>query len=107
MLNDFISWWIDNTPEVVTGWNSKLYDIPYLVRRIDRILGEKLMKRLSPWGLVTEKKHILQGRKQLSYDIGGISQLDYLDLYKKFTYKAQESYRLDHIAGVELGSTRS
>ena len=106
LLHDFISWWIDNTPEVVTGWNSKLYDIPYLVRRIDRILGEKLMKRLSPWGLVTEQEVYIQGRKQLSYDIGGVSQLDYLDLYKKFTYTNQESYRLDHIANVELGQKK-
>ena len=106
LLHDFISWWIDNTPEVVTGWNSKLYDIPYLVRRIDRILGEKLMKRLSPWGLVTEQEVYIQGRKQMSYDIGGVSQLDYLDLYKKFTYTNQESYRLDHIANVELGQQK-
>ena len=106
LLNDFIAWWIDNTPEVVTGWNSKLYDIPYLVRRIDRILGEKLMKRLSPWGLVSEDETYIMGRKHISYDIGGISQLDYLDLYKKFTYKAQESYRLDYIASVELGQKK-
>jgi len=108
LLNNFINWWMieSNTPEVVTGWNSKLYDIPYLVRRIDRILGEKLMKRLSPWGLVTEDETYISGRKHLCYDIGGISQLDYLDLYKKFTYKAQESYRLDHIANVELGQQK-
>ena len=106
LLNDFISWWQDNIPEVVTGWNSKLYDIPYIVRRMDRILGEKLMKRLSPWGLVTQKELFINGRKQMTYDIGGMSQLDYLDLYKKFTYKAQESYRLDHIANVELGQKK-
>ena len=55
LLNDFINWWMieENTPEVITGWNSKLYDIPYMCRRIERILGEKLMKRMSPWGLVT------------------------------------------------------
>jgi len=106
LLNDFINWWMDNTPEVITGWNSKLYDIPYIVRRLDRVLGEKLMKRLSPWGLVTEQEIFISGRKQLSYDIGGISQLDYLDLYKKFTYTNQESYRLDHIANVELGQKK-
>jgi DNA polymerase elongation subunit (family B) len=108
LLNDFINWWMieDNTPEVITGWNSKLYDIPYLVRRIDRILGEKLMKRLSPWGLVTEDETYISGRKHISYDVGGISQLDYLDLYKKFTYTNQESYRLDHIANVELGQKK-
>ena len=71
----------ENTPEVITGWNSKLYDIPYLCRRIDRILGEKLKKRMSPWGLVTEEETYIAGRKHISYDIGGVSQLDYLDLY--------------------------
>jgi len=108
LLNDFINWWMieENTPEVITGWNSKLYDIPYIVRRLDRVLGEKLMKRMSPWGLVTEEETYISGRKYLSYDIGGISQLDYLDLYKKFTYTNQESYRLDHIANVELGQKK-
>jgi DNA polymerase elongation subunit (family B) len=106
LLKDFIHWWMDNTPEVVTGWNSELYDIPYLVRRMDRVLGEKLMKRMSPWGLVTEDEVYISGRKHISYDIGGISQLDYIKLYKKFTYKAQESYRLDHIANVELGQKK-
>jgi DNA polymerase elongation subunit (family B) len=108
LLNDFIAWWMteDNTPEVVTGWNIELYDIPYLVRRMDRVLGEKLMKRMSPWGLVTEKEVFINGRKHISYDVGGITQLDYLNLYKKFTYKAQESYRLDYIAEVELGQKK-
>lgn len=106
LLNDFISWWMQNTPDIVTGWNSELYDMPYMVRRIERILGEKLMKRLSPWGLVTEREIYIKGRKQTSYDVGGVSQLDYLNLYKKFTYKAQESYRLDYIASVELGQKK-
>ena len=108
LLNDFINWWMieDNTPEVITGWNTELYDIPYLVRRLDRVLGEKLMKRMSPWGLVTEGEVYISGRRHISYDIGGISQLDYLKLYKKFTYKAQESYRLDYITEVELGQKK-
>jgi len=108
LLNDFINWWMveDNTPEVITGWNIELYDIPYLVRRLDRILGEKLMRRMSPWGLVSEREIYIAGRKNISYDIGGVTQLDYLNLYKKFTYKAQESYRLDYIASVELGQKK-
>ncbi len=108
LLHDFINWWMieENTPEVITGWNIQLYDIPYLARRLDRVLGEKLMKRLSPWGLVTEDEVYISGRKHISYDVGGITQLDYLDLYKKFTYTNQESYRLDHIANVELGQKK-
>jgi len=108
LLSDFINWWMieDNTPEVITGWNSTLYDIPYLCRRLERILGEKLMRRMSPWGLVTEREIHIMGRKNITYDVGGVTQLDYLDLYKKFTYKAQESYRLDYIAKVELGQQK-
>ena len=106
LLNDFIYWWMDHAPEVITGWNSELYDIPYLIRRLDRVLGEKLMKRMSPWGLVTENEVFISGRKHISYDVGGITQLDYLNLYKKFTYTNQESYRLDHIAFVELGQNK-
>jgi len=108
LLNDFINWWMieENTPEVITGWNSELYDMPYLCRRLERILGEKLMRRMSPWGLVTEKEIYIAGRRNISYDVGGVTQLDYLNLYKKFTYKAQESYRLDYIASVELGQKK-
>ena len=108
LLNSFIDWWMieENTPEVITGWNSELYDMPYLCRRLERILGEKLMRRMSPWGLVTEKEIYIAGRRNISYDVGGVTQLDYLNLYKKFTYKAQESYRLDYIASVELGQKK-
>ena len=108
LLCDFINWWMveENKPDVITGWNIQLYDIPYLTRRLDRVVGEKLKKRLSPWGLVTEDEIWIAGRKHITYDVGGITQLDYLNLYKKFTYKAQESYRLDHIASVELGQKK-
>ena len=89
-------------PDVVTGWNIEFYAIPYICKRLDRVLGEKLMKRFSPWGLVSEGEVYINGRKNTTFDVGGITQLDYLALYKKFTYKAQESYRLDYIAEVEL-----
>ena len=106
LLSQFIGYWQNNTPEVVTGWNCQLYDIPYLSGRISKVLGEKALKKLSPWGLVTSEEVFITGRNHLTYDIGGITVLDYLDLYKKFTYKAQESYRLDYIAEVELGSKK-
>ena len=108
LLSSFINWWMveQNTPEVITGWNSELYDIPYLCRRLERILGNKLMRRMSPWGLVTEREIHIMGRRNITYDVGGVTQLDYLNLYKKFTYKAQESYRLDYIASVELGQKK-
>jgi len=106
MLTDFHKWWVDNTPDIVTGWNCNLYDIPYICRRIERVMGEKWMKSLSPWGKVNMREVYIQGRRNLAYEIVGVSILDYLDLYKKFTYTNQESYRLDHIANVELGQKK-
>ncbi len=106
LLNNFINYWMFNVPDVITGWNIQLYDVPYICKRLNRVLGEKLMKRFSNWGLVTEGETYIQGRKHTTFDIGGLTQLDYLDLYKKFTYKAQESYRLDYIAEVELGQKK-
>jgi DNA polymerase elongation subunit (family B) len=106
LLSHFINYWMVDVPDVITGWNIQMYDIPYICKRLNRVLGEKLMKRFSPWGLVTEGEVYIQGRKQTTFDVGGVTQLDYLDLYKKFTYKAQESYRLDYIAEVELGQKK-
>ena len=106
LLNHFINYWMVDVPDVVTGWNIQLYDIPYICKRLNRVLGEKLMKRFSNWGLVTEGEIFINGRKHTIFDVGGLTQLDYLDLYKKFTYKAQESYRLDYIAEVELGQKK-
>ena len=106
MLNHFINWWAQNTPDILTGWNVNLYDVPYIARRVNRVLGDKWMKALSPWNRANEREIYVQGRKNYAYDISGINILDYLDLYRKFTYSNQESYRLDHIAFVELGQRK-
>ena len=106
MLIKFLDWWENNYPDIITGWNVQLYDIPYICGRVNRVLGEKAMKKFSPWGLVSQKEVYIMGRKNIAFEVGGLSQLDYMDLYKKFTYKAQESYRLDHIANVELGQKK-
>jgi DNA polymerase elongation subunit (family B) len=106
LLNKFLFYWENNVPEVVTGWNIQFYDIPYICGRLSRVLGEKRMKSFSPWGLITQNEVWVNNRQQICFDVGGITQLDYLDLYKKFTYSAQESYRLDHIASVELGQKK-
>jgi DNA polymerase elongation subunit (family B) len=106
LLRSFLAYWRKNLPEVITGWNSQMYDIPYLAGRINRVLGEKSMKDLSPWGLVSQDEVYISGRKNITYDIGGVTQLDYLDLYKRFTYTNQESYRLDYIANYELGEKK-
>jgi DNA polymerase elongation subunit (family B) len=108
LLNKFMYYWDqpDHLPEVITGWNIQFFDIPYICGRLSRVLGEKRARSFSPWGLITQNEVYVNNRQQVCYDIGGITQLDYLDLYKKFTYKAQESYRLDYIAEVELGQKK-
>jgi DNA polymerase elongation subunit (family B) len=106
LLSCFLKWWQENTPDVVTGWNIQLFDIPYICNRMNRILGEEHTKLLSPWKLVSGREIYIKGRKNFAYDITGVACLDYLELYKKFTYTNQESYRLDHIASVELDAKK-
>jgi DNA polymerase elongation subunit (family B) len=106
LLKEFMIFWQQNYPDVLTGWNINFFDVPYLTKRIQRELGETIATKLSPWGYINERKIFVQGNEEISFDIHGISQLDYLDLYKKFTYQKQESYRLDYIAGEELGDAK-
>ena len=106
MMNAFLDYWQANYPDVITGWNVQLFDMPYICNRIERILGDKFVKLLSPWRLVSQREIFIKGRKQFAVDTLGISTLDYLELYKKFTYTNQESYRLDHICNVELGEKK-
>jgi len=106
LLDRFLFYWDSNHPDVITGWNCDLYDIPYLCGRIEKTFGEKTLKKLSPWGIVTRSEIVIAGRPQTRVELAGITILDYLELYKKFTYTNQESYRLDHIANVELGQKK-
>jgi len=107
LLQRFIGFWSSNYPDVITGWNSRFFDIPYLVNRIKVRLGEDEIKKLSPWNSVFNADVFRMGRKHTAFDLVGISQLDYLELYQKYTYSAQESYRLDHIGFVELGKVKN
>jgi DNA polymerase elongation subunit (family B) len=106
MLKDFIAAWQTLDLDIVTGWNVNFFDIPYLVNRITRLFGEKEALRLSPWGMVKSRIVEVMERKNEVYDLIGISILDYFDLYRKFTYVTQASYKLDHIAFVELGDRK-
>ena len=106
MLESFLYWWEQNTPDVITGWNVRLYDIPYLCGRMSRIMGDKKMKQLSPWKMVDHQVIGISGREYNVYSISGVTTLDYMELYKKFTYVNRESYRLDFIAEVELGQKK-
>ena len=101
----FLSLWQSKLPDVITGWNTKFFDIPYLVNRFRKILGEDEAKKLSPWNYISERKAIVNGRQLISYNLVGVESLDYIELYKWYAPggKSQESYRLDNIAQVELG----
>jgi len=107
LFKEFLIFWENHQPDIITGWNTEFFDIPYLCNRIIKLFGEDELKRLSPWGSVQEREVFKMGRKHQTYNIQGVAALDYFDLYRKFTYSAQESYRLDHIAFVELGERKA
>ena len=106
LIQSFLTFWEEHKPDVITGWNTEFFDIPYVCNRILNQFDEKELKRLSPWGNVTSRSVYQMGRSHQVYDIMGVAHLDFFDLYRKFTYTNQESYRLDHIAFVELGERK-
>jgi DNA polymerase elongation subunit (family B) len=108
LLDKFIKVWNHPTwkPDVVTGWNIEFFDIPYLINRIRNLLGEDEAKKLSPWKMLEEKEVEFKGKKNQTYTPIGVSVLDYYQLYRKFTFGNQESYKLDYIAQVELGERK-
>ena len=93
-------------PDIITGWNIEFFDIPYLVNRIRNICGEDLARNLSPWRMINEGKVHYKGKENQNFILMGISTLDYYQLYRKFTFGNQESYKLDYIASVELGEKK-
>ena len=107
LLANFMNFWTKHYPDIVTGWNTDFFDIPYLINRVTKVLGEDRAKEFSPWGLISSRKVYNHGREQQVYDITGVANLDYLQLYRKFTYTNQESYALNHIAFVELGQKKN
>tara|TARA_Y100000389_G_C17465082_1_gene524773 strand:+ start:174 stop:2675 length:2502 start_codon:yes stop_codon:yes gene_type:complete len=108
LLAKFMEYWTKNTPDVITGWYIKNFDMPYLINRVAKLAGTEVSNKFSPWGLVSERNVTVQGRVMKSYEITGISQLDYIELFKKFgySYGNQASYKLDHIANVVLGEKK-
>jgi DNA polymerase elongation subunit (family B) len=108
LLETYVRFHSDNHPDIITGWNVELFDIAYLIARVERLFNDEnaTKKKFSPWGLVQRKNMNVMGREMFTYEMKGIAVLDYLDLFKKFTYSNQESYKLDHIASVELGKNK-
>ena len=108
LLLKFLDVWRSKSfsPDVVTGWNIEMFDIPYIVNRVKRVLGEQMAKKLSPWEMLEEKTITIAGNEYQAYVPVGISTLDYLQLYRKFSFTMQESYKLDHICHVVLGERK-
>jgi len=102
----FLEEWERTEPDIITGWNIQFFDIPYIYNRICRLFDEKVAKRLSPWELIGERTTTISGKTQTVFELTGIATLDYIEMYKKFTYSQQESYRLDHIANIELNEKK-
>ena len=109
MIAKFTEYWNFYKPDVITGWNVKFFDIPYLMNRFKHLMGEEYISQFSPWGIVNESTALGLGynRKENYYDLLGIATLDYLDLYRKHTFVRRESYKLDYIGEVEVGETKN
>ena len=105
LIQSFLSVWDEKRPDIVTGWNIRFFDIPYLVARIRHIMPEAV-KYMSPWRVIRDRTVTKMNQEREVFELVGIATLDYYELYTTFTYVTQESYRLDHIAFVELGERK-
>jgi len=108
LLNKFLTAWQSKhlDPDVVTGWNIEFFDIPYLVNRIRRQMGDASAKRLSPWGILDQRTLEIMGKEYTIFTPVGVNIIDYMQAYKKFSFAQQESFKLDHIAFIELGERK-
>ena len=106
LLKQFIAHWQERVPDIVSGWNINYFDMPYIVNRINKVLGSEYSKKLSVWNIVHERMEKINDDEVLTVDIVGTSCLDYLDLYKKYSMSTEESYKLDHIAYIVLGERK-
>ena len=108
LLLKFLDIWQAYMPDVVTGWNVRFFDIPYLVNRVAKILGVDQAKKFSPWGMIDYREVTRMNKKDMTYEIQGVATLDYLELFQKYgyAYGKQESYSLNHISYVVLGEKK-
>jgi len=100
LLREFLKYYSEYSPTVITGWNTDNFDIPYLINRIKNILNDKYVNTLSPVGAV-----ILDEYNKI-WSIKGVSLLDYMKIYKKFTFKPRSSYSLNNICKIEINKEK-
>jgi DNA polymerase elongation subunit (family B) len=108
LCKKFLRFWEENCPDAISGWNIKFFDIPYIVNRFNKVLGEDETKKLSPWGYINSRKTVMNNRELVAYDFVGVSTLDYIELYRWYAPggKSQESYSLNNICNVEIGESK-
>ena len=108
LIKRFIDEFTGNYPDIITGWYVKFFDVPYLVNRITKLMGQDFAKRLSPWNILNERMINIMGKDQQVWLPLGIALLDYLDLYQKFAPegKSKETYKLGFICNEELNETK-
>ena len=111
LIEKFKEFWLEYNPDIITGWNVKFFDMPYLMNRFRRLMGDEYLLQFSPWGVVTQQSARITAKgfnkEQKYWDIMGVATLDYLDLYRKHTFVRRESYKLDYIGEVELGENKN
>ena len=107
LIETFTRFWVEYNPNIITGWNVKFFDIPYLMNRFRYLMGDEWILQYSPWGVVEQRSTRGYNKQENFYDILGIDVLDYLDLYRKHTFVRRESYKLDYIGEVELGENKN
>jgi len=105
MLNAFLDLIEDS--DILTGWNSEGYDIPYTVNRVARVLSKNDTRRFCLWDQYPKKREYERfGKKAETFDLVGRVHLDSLQLYKKYNYEERHSYRLDAIGEIEVGENK-
>jgi len=102
LLRRYLDWHAADYPDILAGWFSEGFDLPYIRNRMLKILGEDSVNKLSPFGVVKIKEGFDAFGQYMNVDIKGISCLDYKKLYEKFIKEPRESYSLDYIAKVEI-----
>ena len=106
LLLEFLKFWCKNHPDVITGWNVKFFDIPYLMNRMRKIFDNDTINKISPWNIVNAERVQFGNKNVQWWNMLGITVLDFFDLYRKFTYVRRESYRLNYISKIELGEEK-
>ena len=107
LLWNFLNFYRKDPPDILSGWNSETFDIPYIINRLNNVFGEDVRNMISPMNEELKTpvyaRHFMGafGREQTKYIVEGISMLDYLDIYKTFSMGQRDSYKLDSIGEYE------